>query len=164
MCAAAVFCVSLSKPVQHITAGHLLLLFLRSVVPTALLIMKRKGFYLMGRPSLRCSDPAFRKRMKAKKKKEAFFENYSSSSPLKRTESISVWGGFYWIRAPVCPHPHSGWDKITSSRLKFSRHFNGEKRIKWSGLMRLKCRRTTSRDEPAIKRRTLVCFCDAFNF
>lgn len=100
---------------QQDSAGHLLLLLLlRSVVPTALLIMKRKGFYLMGRPSVRRSDPAFRKR------KKGFFENYSSSSPLKRTESISVWGGFYWIRAPVCPRPpslHSHW-RFSSSHIQ----------------------------------------------
>lgn len=60
----------------------------------------------MARPSLRCADPTFSKRSGGWKKKKGLFrerKNDSSSSPLKRKESISVWGGFYWIRAGNCP-------------------------------------------------------------
>lgn len=68
-CSSFVFlCPSQCNISQQDSAGHLLLLLLCSVVPTALLIMKRKGFYLMVWPSLCRSDPAFRQRKKAEKK------------------------------------------------------------------------------------------------
>lgn len=55
--------VVFSKPAQHITTGYHNTP--PPVVPTAVLIMKGKDFYLMGWSSLQHSDPTFKLRKKA---------------------------------------------------------------------------------------------------
>lgn len=127
-------CVSLARTVQQITtrfqdtsSSPLLLLPLHSVVPTALLIMERKDFYLMARPSLRCSDPTFRKRRGEKIK--GFFREKKTLFQLVSTEAHGE--HLCWRRllldksqlSPV-PRPNSTTDTAGDPTLvvtKFSR-------------------------------------------